>query len=192
MIKLIFDLIAQKYPNNSSIDTGPLQFGRAQIAEEYRKKWNIHNTHDFLLLVKDGKPIRDTLYRIGGFDDPKLNKDRYFMLLKHVEAFYSKSITDYTGSDPKHLEGRWCILDKEGNEKIEFESFEHPYLVENSCIYYLNNKYYNIETKELYCSSYTKMESSEYLFLDNKYDKNKDKIGIWKINKNDGTFEIIK
>lgn len=59
-------------------------------------------------------------------------------------------------------------------------------------IYVIDNKYYNIESGEFYCNSYTSMDTNEYLFLDNKYDNDKSKRGVMKINKNDGTFEVFK
>ena len=82
-----------------------------------------------------------------------------------------------------------------GNEKVEFKQFEHGYLVKNSCIYKINSNYYNIETGEYYGNSSTSMESEDFLFLDNEYThKNLDKakLGVLKINKKDGTWEVFK
>lgn len=168
-----------------------LQLCKIDVNEEYSKKWNIH-LNDFLCLTKDGKLISNNLYRIGGLGKPNLQKDNYFMLLKYVEAYYDKKIIDITKSDPKHLEGRWTIIDKNGVEKYEHKrGIDHPYLVKNSCIYSLNKSYYNIETGELYCESYTRMETENFLFLDNAYDDDKSKRGVMKINKKDGTFEMF-
>ena len=168
-----------------------LQLSRISVKEEYRKEWNI-DLNDFVCLTKNGELLRPTLYRIGGLNNPKLNKDNYFMLLKHVEAFYSKDILKMAKStDPKHLESRWCIIDKNGNEKVEFNQFDSPYLVENSCIYSFKSNYYNIETGEHYCNAYKSMASSEFLFLENAYDKDKSKRGVMKINKKDGTWELF-
>jgi hypothetical protein len=166
-----------------------LQFSSISIREDYRKKWNIHQS-DFICLTKNGKLVRDTLYRIGGLGRPKLDKDEYFMILKHVEAFYDDSIT----KDPKrkpHLDGRWCILDKNGNEKIEIDGHKSPYLVSNSQIYSVNRHYYNVETREFYCDAHTSMESTDYLFLENRYDKDVSKRGVMKINKKNGTWELF-
>ena len=44
-----------------------------QLNDEYRKKWNVHNS-DFKLLYKDGVKVSDTLYRVGGFG-ANLNDD---------------------------------------------------------------------------------------------------------------------
>jgi hypothetical protein len=161
------------------------------INKDYAKKWNAESYNDFKCLSLNGEMIRPTLYRVGGMNYPELGKDRFFMLLKYVEAFYNKNITDHTGSDPKHLEGRWCILDRDGNEKVEFKSFDSPYLVKDSCIYSINSKYYNIETGEFYCHAYSSMQSSDFLFLDNPYDKDKSKRGVMKISKADGTWELF-
>ena len=123
-----------------------IQFSKISLKEDYCKKWNIH-LNDFLVLTRNGELIRNVLYRIGGLNNPKLNKDRYFLLLKHVEAFYSAEIMKHSKSkDNRYLESKWCILDINGNEKVEFDSFKSPHLVKDSCIYSLDNKYYNIET----------------------------------------------
>ena len=60
-----------------------------KINEDYRVKWNVYYD-DFVCLTLDGELVRPTLYRVGGLNDPKPGKDRYFKLLKHVEAFYPK------------------------------------------------------------------------------------------------------
>lgn len=166
-----------------------ITYAKIQIDKNYSDKWN-NSSNDFIVLVKDDKILRNTLYRFGGLSYPEDIKKDYFMLLKYIEESYPDNIT----KDKKkklHLAGHWCILDKYGNEKIVFEEFKHPYLTKNSCIYSCNNEYYNIETNECYGSSYSSIESSEFLFLDNKYDKDEKKRGVMKINKKDGTFEIF-
>jgi hypothetical protein len=143
-------------------------------------------------LFKDGKRINDTLYRVGGLNYPDLTKDRYFMLIKHVEEFYSKDILKMSGSkDPRHLAGHWCIIDAEGNEKVVFDGFKHAYLTKDSCIYSMGRNYYNIETGELYCNASNAVESKDFLFLQNDYDKDKSRVGVMKINKKTGTFELF-
>lgn len=102
----------------------------------------------------------------------------------------SRNVGDKNKSN-KHLEGVWCIFDSEGVIKFESTSYKTPYIVKNSCIYSLDQNYYNIETGELYCSSHTTCESNNFLFLENNYDKDKTRIGVWKINKEDGTYEIL-
>jgi len=81
-----------------------LQFSKINIDPYYREKWNIHS-NDFICLTRNGKMIRETLYRIGGLNNPNLDTDNYFMLLKHVEAFYSDDITKIKKDKP-HLESR--------------------------------------------------------------------------------------
>jgi hypothetical protein len=156
---------------------------------DYRKKWNVHNT-DFVHLYKDGVKVSDTLYRIGGMGANI--KNDYFILLKQVEAFYSKDIMKMSESkDPKHLENRSCIIDKNGKEKVCFDSFDSPYLT-SGVVYSLGNKYYNIETGECYCkySSHV-LKSGQYIFLDNEFDDDKSKCGVIKIDKYDGSYEIF-
>ena len=169
-----------------------IQIAYIKINEDYAKKWNVH-LHNFVCLTKNGELLRPTLYRISGIGTDKIKGKKYFMLLKYVEASYSKLITNFTGrKDPKHLEGRNCIIDQFGTEKVEFKQFESPYLVNDSCIYTIDSKYYNIETKKLYCQSFSSLNSKKYLFLENKYDNNKERIGVFKIDKATGEFELFK
>lgn len=187
---LILNLIQNESQKENIVSNEGLQLSPISVNEDYCKKWNIRQ-EDYVCLTKNGELLRETLYRVGGMGRPKLGVDNYFMLLKYVEAFYSDEITKDKSRKP-HLEGIWCIFDKEGNEKIEFKgSLSYPYLVKDSCIYTIDNNFYNIETKELYCKSYTRMESNDYLFLDNKYDKDESKRGVMKINKKDGTWELF-
>lgn len=174
-----------------------LQLSKIDISEDYRKKWNI-SLNDFVCLTKNGELIRDTLYRVGGFGVDI--KNDYFMLMKHVEAFYSedtmkncKKIDKSYTPKREHLESQWCIIDKNGIEKKVFESFGHSaYLVKNSQVYSINSEYYNIETGEFYCRASTSMDSSDFLFLENRFDKDESRRGVMKINKKDGSWELFK
>lgn len=166
-----------------------LSLSKITINPEYCKAWNIR-LNDFLLLTRNGEVVRDTLYRIGGLNNPVLNKDKYFMLIKHEEAFYPNNITKVVKDKP-HLASMWCILDIYGNEKIVFKPFEHPYLIKNSCLYTVDGKYYNIETGEFYGSSNHSIKSKEFVFLDNIFEKDISKRGVLKINLNDGSKELF-
>ncbi len=172
--------------------TGVLQLSSINPSVDYRKEWNV-DMKDFVCLTRDGELVSDSLYRVGGLNAPDLLKDEYFMLIKYVEAFYPEHILRMAKStDPKHLEGRWCIIDKHGVEKVEFEQFKSPYLINDSCIYSIDHNYYNIETGEFYGNAYTSISSDEFIFLDNQFDKDKSKRGVMKINKKTGKFEIFK
>jgi len=166
---------------------GMLQLRPIEMTESYRKKWNIYG-EDYVCLFKNGKSINNSVYRVGGFGGD-IEKD-YFLLLKYVEAYYSDTITKKK-SEKRHLEGRWCIIDKNGIEKVVFESFKTPYL-EGGVIYSVDQKYYNIETGEFYCTSYSSMKSKQYLFLNNQFDDDEAKRGVMKINMEDGTYELFK
>lgn len=176
---------------NTVTCAGQLQLCPAVLGEDYRKKWNIRE-RDFVCLYKDGAPVSSSLYRVGGMGNSNPGEGRYFMLLKYVEAYYPENIMLMCDNkDPKHLSGRWCILDKNGVEKVVFEAHASPYFVKNSCIYHLNNNYYNIETGECYCQSYNNMESADFLFLNNAFDKDKSKRGVMQINKQDGSWTLF-
>lgn len=177
----------QKF-HNENTDNLHLQFSKIELKNDYCKKWNI-TSNDFICLTKNGELINNSLYRIGGLNYPDLKKDNYFQLIKHIEAFYDDGITkDKTRK--RHLESRWCILDKNGVEKVEFKAFQSPYL-SGGVIYSVDGKYYNIETGELYGSSYSSISSKNYIFLNNEYDDDKSKRGVMKINKKDGSIELF-
>lgn len=174
----------------NNIGDGSLQLSNIKVDADYCKKWN-ETMQDFVVLTKNGNLISNSLYRVGGMG-AKPDGKNYFMLLKYVEAYYSADIMKGSKTkDPKHLEGRWCILDKDGIEKAIFDRFKSPYLVRDSCIYSIEQNYYNIETGEFYCHAYTSMSSSEYLFLNNEFDKDLSKRGVMKINKKDGTWVLF-
>ena len=174
------------------VGSSALQLATIQVNEDYCKEWNERIT-DFVVLTKNGELVNNSLYRIGGLNNPKVGVDKYFMLLKYVEVYYSKEILAMSKSNkPKHLEGRWCILDINGNEKIEFDrSLDYPYLVKDSCIYSIKSNYYNIETGEHYGYSSYSFQSKDFLFLDNKFEKDKSKCGVMKIDKKTGTWELF-
>lgn len=177
----------------------PLELNSISLDENYAKKWNEH-MRDFKLLCKEGKPLRNTLYRLGGMGSISDLKNDYFMLLKYVESVYSFDFIKkcYPNKNRKelelqrnHLEGRWTILDRFGNEKIEFpNSLDYPYL-KGGVIYTINKKYYNIETGYCYGEASASISSDEYLFIENNYDKDKSKRGVVKIHKETGIFEFF-
>lgn len=179
------------------VSSSALQLSPIQVNKEYCKEWNERMT-DFVVLTKNDELISNSLYRVGGFGyDLKQN---YFMLLKYVESIYDfdfikKCYPDKSNKElelqRKHLEGRWCIIDKNGIEKKEFEQFKSPFIKKDSCLYSVDGNYYNIETGEFYCNSSKSMESSEYIFLENPYDKDLSKKGIMKINKKDGSWSVF-
>ena len=163
-----------------------LELRQITLDDKYCKKWNIRQ-FDFLNLYKNGKRVNDTLYRVGGFGVDF--KNNYIMILKQVETYYDDKITEVRDRKP-HLESQWCIIDKNGIEKICFKPFEAPYL-QGGRVYSLDNNYYDVETNKLYCNSYSAMSSEQFIFLNNKYDKDISKRGVMKINKSDGTYEMF-
>ncbi|MBK7362669.1 MAG: hypothetical protein IPJ01_10275 [Micavibrio sp.] len=194
---LILNLIQPEFKKENTIGSNGLQLSPISINEDYCKKWNI-NGEDYVCLTKNGELISNSLYRVGGMGGDI--KEDYFLLLKYVESIYDfdfiKKCYPNKGKKElellrKHLEGHWCIIDKNGIEKKEFDQFKSPYIQKDSCIYSVDSNYYNIETGEFYCNSHSSMTSNEYLFLDNKYDKDESKRGVMKINKKDGTWELF-
>lgn len=172
-----------------------LELNHIELDPAYKKKWNA-DCHDYCLLCKDGVPLRNILYRLGGMSNVKSLQDDYFLILKYVEAYYSEDVMKMSKTkDNKHLEGVWVIVDKNGDEKVEFGgrfgSIHSPYLISNSVIYHVNNDYINIETKYVYGKSYDRMETDTLLFISNRYDKDESKRGVLKIDKKTGLFELF-
>jgi hypothetical protein len=165
-----------------------IHFTKITIDSAYAKKWNV-DMNDFIVLTNDeGNPIRNTLYRKGGMGGTW--KDGYCELIKYIEEEYSDSITKIAADKP-HLAGHWCIINEKGEEKVVTKQFEYIYH-QGGIIYSINNTYYNIETGEVYCKGNHSISSSQFIFADNIYHTDKEKMGIWKINKFDGTYEIFK
>ena len=182
--------------NSSKADPDQLlRFSRITLNEDYRKKWNV-TLNDFICLTIGGEMLRPTLYRVGGLGPSDPQKNKYLLLIKHVEAQYSKKFMDEMGDrgskNPRHLESKWCILDQQGNEKVEFKPFASPYLVKDSCIYSIDSKYYNIETGEFYGKCHQSFSSTDFLFLHVPYADDESKRGVMKINKNNGSWEMFK
>lgn len=198
MIELqMFNLLLKPHLHKANVGSSALQLSPIQVNEGYCKEWNERMT-DFVVLTKNGELISNSLYRVGGFG-ADINQD-YFMLLKYVESVYEidflkrcypNKSNKQLELEKKHLAGCWCILDKNGVEKKVFDQFKTPYIKKGSCIYSVDSNYYNIETGEFYCNSSKLMESSEFLFLENPYDKDLSKKGVMKINKKDGSWSVF-
>lgn len=182
-------------------NTDTLQLGKIELTQKYLDEWN-ENCKDFVVLSKNGKLLRNTLYRVGGLNTTVVGKDKYFMLLKYTESLYTKEFI--RGCYPtksrneqnkllKHLKHEWVILDSEGNEKVVVDGgLDWAYIVKNSCIYSLGKRYYNIETGYCYGHSTTSMKSSEFLFLDNQFENDETKRGVLKVNLKDGSWEVFQ
>lgn len=167
--------------------TGELNLSPIEVNEDYLKKWNSEHYEDFVHLTRNGEVLNNnTLYRVGGIGKPDLSTD-YFMLLRYTEDFYGDNITKIKSKKP-HLKGQWCIIDKNGAEKVVFNQFDSPYLIKDSCIYSLKDNYFNVETGYIYANSYTKIESKNHIILGSPYSDIGECI---KINKKTGEFEII-
>ena len=158
-----------------------------EFSPEYTKHWNIIQ-HDFVRLYKDNELISDAAWRIGGFGATPNGK--YFALIKHTEDYYEDNIT----KDPKekpHLKSNWCIIDKNGVEKIVCKKFDSPYII-GDILCSIDQVIYDIESGYSYGKSYHNMITSEFVFIHIEYDEDKSKRGVYKINRTDGTFEFFK
>jgi len=166
-----------------------IQLSPITLSDEFCKEWNISTQDIFVHLTMNGELVNNGLYRKGGIGGDLTKK--YFTLLKHTKVKYTaKEREKYGFKNKKGLRFNWCILDHQGNEKFIAELYDTPYIVDNSVIFVIGNKYYNIETGEYYCQSLSSMRSDDYIFLDNTQDSNPSKKGVMQINKHDGTWML--
>jgi hypothetical protein len=174
--------------------TSNIEICKIQVNEGYLKEWR-ESSRDFLVFAKEGKLLRNTLYRKGGLTSASEFKNKYFVMLKYVEEeydldFLKRCHRDYTPEqlekEKKHLASYWVIIDSNGNERKVFDRFSHPYLIKHSCLYHFENKLYNIETGQCYGSSYSYLESSEYVIIKGEKDT------LSQINKETGKSITIK
>ena len=159
---------------------------------EYIKKWNQYAGTEFVQIYSNGVLLNDNVYCTNFYwSDKTLQEDSvYFQLVKVVEAYYADNITEDPIKKP-HLAKYQCIINSEGVETYVHyrSSSEHLYL--NKCIYHIGSKYFSARTNELICESYTKLESEDYLFLDNAYDTDTSRRGIIQACKRTGEILAI-
>lgn len=143
-----------------------LQLSPIQVREDYKRKWNV-DVDDFYCLTYNGKLLRPTLYRTSPLFNAKDLREDYFMLFKHVESYFPDEVTTDPDRKPR-LESRECILDRYGNEKVEFADnpLDHATLINNGVVYRYRDRYYNVETGEEYCRGYTTARSSRHIFVE--------------------------
>lgn len=186
------DILLKEKVETSSKDNC-IELWKIDLNVDYKKKWGI-TSDDIYCLCKNGELIRPTLYRIGGLSTKAdFSRGGYFLLLKQVESMYSADeVREYNLNSSGYICQRWVIVDHNGNEVVEFERFNRPYLVKNSIFYKLNSYIVNILTgEEIYYGEKT-FESSDYIFIDNMNYSAKGERGVYKINKKDGSIEIFK
>jgi hypothetical protein len=188
-------------PDKTDVSGSALQLSRIDVNSEYLKEWN-ENLKGFVVLKKNGEILRNTLYRIGGINNPKVGTDKYFMLIKYTEELYTwdfikKCYPQMSKKEQekhlKHLKSEWVIIDNNGVEKVtQGDSLDYMYLVSpNSCIYAVKNNYYNIESGFHYGYSSCSMKSTDFLFLENRFEKDETKKGVMKINLQDGSWSMF-
>jgi len=110
---------------------------------------------DYRYIYKNGKRIRKTPYRVGGFGGNY--RDGYVSLLKYTHAQAKK------GSGW----GTWVLIDENGKEVYSASGpFEKLYHL-GGIIAASDQKYYNIKTNELICQGYSSINSKNHLFVRN-------------------------
>ena len=176
----------------------------AILSEKYIAKFQIHD-RNIVQVYKDDVLVSDSLYRVGGLFSCN---EKYFTLLKQVEAQYSKEIMGYAlehekkhnmklNRNPNYLASCCCILDAEGKEKLTSKSHTYCYLLGGIIAAVQDiggsSKIINIETGELISKSARYFSSAEYIFLDNNHDfEDKTRRGIIQLNKETGEYVIHK
>ena len=168
-----------------------MKFVKKEFNEKYSKKWNIY-MDDYVQLADDnGNLISDSVYRMGGmFSWNDFKNGEYFELIKYTEEYYGDNITKDKKKKP-HLEGRHCIIDKNGVEKVICESFEYPCIRKNSVIYSRDKGLYNIETGEYYGKPSTEINGEKYIIIENRWEKDENLKGVFMIHKKSGIKQLI-
>lgn len=175
-----------------NLDGMDFQLSPIELDDDYKKKWNIRiqgMNGGFLVITKNGKPIRNTLYRIGGVGGQV--KDGYITLIKYKEDHYDGDwAKGKTKAQKRHLSSSFVIIDRFGIEKVECGHFERFYHV-GGLIYINRGQVLNLETGNSYCEKGDTVESDEFLFVSNPYRKDKSLRGVYKIHKYTGECEVF-
>lgn len=163
------------------------------LTQEYREEWNERIQYDFVQLYKDGKRLRDTLYRVGGIGYTP-NALGYFMLIKYIESEYDidwlkKNKLDT--SNQKHLSGQFTIINKNGDELFTEGKFDNTYIIGDSCIGLSKDTYFNFVTNETLGKFSNKMESATHLFFEDKWNDDPSRRGVMIVNKITGEWEMM-
>lgn len=176
----------------SEINNDGLQLNSIILDEAYKKKWKIGSTDDYKCLTMNGKLLRNTLYRVGGIGQFRPKTDRFHMILKYVEAQYSKDIIKMSKSkSPNYLNGLWCILDSNGNELVTIpNSLYYAHLINNSIFYTYRDEIINILTNEVICKYGKYFVTENYIFAETSYDTKT--CSVIKIDKQTGEIEKFK
>jgi len=169
-------------------------FREVILTDEYMKEWNISNqNHKFGMLYspRNGK-LSNEIFRIGGLSTFK-SDEKYMQLLLQVESFYSDEIMKMSKihkvkeTTNKHLSNTTVIVDANGEIKASFNSLSYPNLI-GGILYIQDGKCYNIETEEMICNVCSSAESKEYIFIEDRYNKEKTKRGVYQIQLETGNY----
>ena len=186
--------IKELIPSNQTKLINGLVFQLVTLDKDYKKKWNVINSaDDFGIIMRNGNIVNDKLFRIGGLTT-LIEGEQYISLLLQKESFYSKKIMDMAKSSgtANHLDSQTTFLNNNGEIVITFDkSLTYPRIV-GGCIYSMDNSYYNIKTKEFICRGYDSMKTKDFLFVNNRYDNDVARRGVFQINIHNGTYVIYQ
>lgn len=140
-----------------------------------------NNTSRYSHLVReDNTRISETYFRLGGLSYGFKGKP-YCQLIVYPEY-------------PKGTWGLHCIIDKNGKIVLQSDSdFDSSLYYHDGVIASKKDKIYNLLTGEVIVTGDIKIKSTEFYFVEHNYDyENKYQLGVYKINKNTGEYEIFK
>ncbi len=136
----------------------------------------LDNRNNYSHLYKNGVKISDTLFRRGGMSKG-FDETEYCMLI----AYHNLQ---------KSTIGNHCIIDLNGDIVLEASELKYPYHLKG-VIAVLDEKYYNLKTKEIITKGYNTIKSESYIFVENQYNSEYEK-GVYKIEYSTGNFEIFQ
>jgi len=161
------------------------------------KKFNI-NKNDFYQLQINGEIKSPTYYRQhhNFFNESDL-KNNYFILLKQIEDIYPDVVTK-DNKRKLHYGNYPCVIDNNGNEVYVGEEYSSIFLLGGEIL--LENPHFvgsdlniiNLKNNNLIIKgkSLNYFKSKNYIFVENRYDTDKIKRGVYQIDVLTGEYIV--
>lgn len=150
-----------------------------------------NNTLNYGQLYRNGIKLNENIFRIGGLCTG-FNDNPYCMLI-----YYGNTTSKLKDCRDINSIGFHCIIDTNGDIKLQAKNeFYSKLYYLKGCIAVDNDLYYDLETGKVIAKGNTRIESTKYLFVENKYnwgtDKNKYPIGVTMIDWETGICKHFK
>lgn len=136
------------------------------------------NQQRYSKLYKNGVLLSNDFFRLGGMSYG-FEKKPYCMLIVY------RNIHNETW-------GNHCIIDKDGKIVLEADEYDSNFYYFKGVIASKKGVVYNLLSGQPIVKSTKMFESSDFYFIEHNYDyEKKYPLGVYKINKNTGEYEIF-